>query len=246
MSIDASTTSILAPPRPSLETTLTVMFAVLALIPGTASHYIYLGVAGCASLVLYAVARQTPGSQFALLEAGIAATEHILEVAKCNCARDHVELLASEGRLLQVKLSASNIQSQMLEARGESWKMYFQRARGTLRTVKRCAATLKEIQTSLLLTIEAERRRKLTKETKDLREVLVAVMHPLTNAIQTRAAEFQYGVGPEVYMSGIQNEVTSARRALKNSALGPVTPDLNLQTSVNELVWVNQPERANT
>ncbi|KAJ7457101.1 hypothetical protein FB451DRAFT_1275930 [Mycena latifolia] len=175
-----------------------VMMSTLSLVAGNTSRYIGLGLAS-ASLGVYAAHHQSPSQKLARLEDALMATEEILEHAKLDCARNRVELMESETQLLQAKLAVSKIQSQMLEARDTTWNEYFQNIIGIWKSIKKCEKDIKQIQTSTLLTIEAERQRRLSEGIKESREILDAVVRSPTRHVnhlsrrQSSAANFVQG-----------------------------------------------------
>ncbi|KAJ7799828.1 hypothetical protein B0H14DRAFT_2616771 [Mycena olivaceomarginata] len=89
-----------------------ILFGTLSLLPG--NRYIALGL-GSATLIIYAANRQRPTRKLGRVERTIQACEETLKHAKSNCARNHVELTDGARRLLEAKLSASKIQSRLLE-----------------------------------------------------------------------------------------------------------------------------------
>ncbi|KAJ6554393.1 hypothetical protein B0H19DRAFT_1377293 [Mycena capillaripes] len=156
-----------------------VLFWALTSISGTTWHYISLALAFIWLAVL-AARRYSPVKMASILEVTIKATEEILERAKPTCARSQMELIDAGCRLLQVKFSASKIQSQMLEARNASWKTYFQRVRALPRAIDQCVSEVKTIQILMLLIIEEDRQRKLTEGINESQEVLSAVLRSPT------------------------------------------------------------------
>ncbi|KAJ7893980.1 hypothetical protein B0H13DRAFT_2339470 [Mycena leptocephala] len=148
-----------------------IIFGVLALVPGTISRYVCLALA-CAIFIFFVARQQGPAQKLTRLEDAIEALEEILEHAKAasSYARNHMEVIDAG-----VKLSASKIQSDLLEIRSATWKTYFKNIRAILRSVDQCAKEVKEIQTAMLLIVEEERQRKLTKGIKESQEVLGTV-----------------------------------------------------------------------
>ncbi|KAJ6578701.1 hypothetical protein DFH09DRAFT_1310679 [Mycena vulgaris] len=156
-------------------------------------RYIGLGLA-TASLLIYAAHYQSPSQTFDRLENSIKVTEEILEGAKMDCARDQVELMRRENRLRQAKILASKIQSRMLEAEDTTWEEYFQAIRGIMQSIDKCRREVKEIQTSTLLTIEAERQRKLSEGIKESREVISAILRAPTRRAHLPIRRSELGV----------------------------------------------------
>ncbi|KAJ7123733.1 hypothetical protein C8R44DRAFT_980978 [Mycena epipterygia] len=196
-----------------------IIFSALSLVSGNMFGYICLGLA-CASLAIYVACYHLPSKKLARLEDGIKVAEGFLKRAKSDCARDHVELLDVESRLLQAKFSASKIQSQMLDA-GEvsplfeanamidnglstriatcyrSLKKYFQNIRGITMSITKCRKEVENIHISTLRIIEEERRHKLFKAMKEAREVIEALrsptrhVHPTSHRAQSNGNLFQ-------------------------------------------------------
>ncbi|KAJ7353229.1 hypothetical protein DFH08DRAFT_804807 [Mycena albidolilacea] len=138
----------------------------LALVAGNATPYTLLGL-GAVSLAVYAINRQTPSAKLGRVEDAIIVTEKIQQHAKANSARDQVN----------AKLSASKIQTRLLEARSiKTWGEYLEKVKGILQSIDKCAKEVKDIQTSILLTIEAERQRQLCKGIKEVRETIDATI----------------------------------------------------------------------
>ncbi|KAJ7832303.1 hypothetical protein B0H13DRAFT_2429946 [Mycena leptocephala] len=154
-----------------------IILGALALLPGTTSRSFFLAVA-CMSFIFLAARHQAPEQKFTKIEDAIEALEGILERAKAasSYARNHMEVIDAGCRLLQVKLSASKIQSSLLVMRRATWKTYFKNIRAILCTIDQCAKEVKETQTAMLLIIEEERQRKLTEGIKDSQDVLGAVV----------------------------------------------------------------------
>ncbi|KAJ6578707.1 hypothetical protein DFH09DRAFT_1077637 [Mycena vulgaris] len=138
------------------------VFTAISLVPGTTMRYIGLGLA-TASLAVAEVDR---------LENSIKITEKILEGAKMDCTRDQVELMPRGNRLRQTKILASKIQTRVQEAEDTP--------RGIMQSIDKCRLEVKEIQSSTLLTIEAERQRKLSEGIKESREVISVVLRAPT------------------------------------------------------------------
>ncbi|KAJ6593124.1 hypothetical protein B0H19DRAFT_1224745 [Mycena capillaripes] len=161
-----------------------LVFWALTSISGTPWRYVCLAVAFIWSTFL-AVRHQGPVQKFSVLEDAIRTTKEILEHAKAapSGTRHQMELNDAGCRLLQVKFSASMIQSQMLEIHTSTWKTYLQSVRTILCAVDQCASEVKDIQTAILqsqLIIEEERRRKLTEGIQDSQDALNAVFRSPT------------------------------------------------------------------
>ncbi|KAJ7772505.1 hypothetical protein B0H14DRAFT_2966283, partial [Mycena olivaceomarginata] len=144
------------------------------LVAGNASPYTLLGL-GAASLAVYAINRQTPSAKLGRVEDAIIVTEKIQQHTKANSARDQVKWLEYGKRLLDAKLSVSKIQTRLLEARNViTWGEYLEKVKEILQSIDECAKEVKDIQTSILLTIEAERQRQLCEGIKEARETINA------------------------------------------------------------------------
>ncbi|KAJ7903868.1 hypothetical protein B0H13DRAFT_2663578 [Mycena leptocephala] len=178
-----------------------IILGTLALIPDITLRYVCFALAS-ASFILYASRSWGPAQKFNRLGDAIKTLEEILERTKAasNYARNHVEVIDGGIRLLQVKLSASKIQSHLLEIRSATWKTYFRSIRAILRSVDQCAKEIREIQTAMLLIIEAERQRKLTEGIKESQEVLGAVVGSPLRRTYSRS-ESNAHVCPESYKS---------------------------------------------
>ncbi|KAJ7686623.1 hypothetical protein B0H14DRAFT_3176822 [Mycena olivaceomarginata] len=75
------------------------------------------------------------------------------------------------------KLSVSKIQTHLLEARSvKTWGEYLEKVKEILQSIDECAKEVKDIQTSILLTIEAERQRQLCEGIKEVRETIDATI----------------------------------------------------------------------
>ncbi|KAJ7876441.1 hypothetical protein B0H14DRAFT_3130395 [Mycena olivaceomarginata] len=152
--------------------TASIIFGALSLLPG--NRYI-LGALVSAGLIIYTANRQRPSHKLGRVERAIEACEETLKHAKSNCARNHVELTDGMRRLLEAKLSASKIQTQLLETHSiTTWEElveYLQNLHYIVKNINQCAKNVKEIQRSTLLTIEAERQREFFEGIKELREI---------------------------------------------------------------------------
>ncbi|KAJ7904158.1 hypothetical protein B0H13DRAFT_1881648 [Mycena leptocephala] len=153
-----------------------IIFGVLALVPGTISRYVCLALA-FVSFIFFAAGHQGLAEKLIQLEDVIEALEEILERAKTasSYARNHVEVIDAGCRLLQVKLSASKIQCNLLAMRSATWKIYLTNMRPILHSIDQCAKEVKEIHAAMLLIIEEERQRKLTEGIIESQEVLGTV-----------------------------------------------------------------------
>ncbi|KAJ7123728.1 hypothetical protein C8R44DRAFT_735359 [Mycena epipterygia] len=183
---------------PTLQTS--IVAGTQSLVSGSTFGYMCLGLA-CASPAIYVVYHQLPSKKLARLEDSIKVAEGILKRAKEDCARDHVDLLDLENRLLQLKFSVSEIRSQMLDEPGVpslfesnvvldrglsvriagcygSLKKYLQTIRGITKSISKCRKEVEKIHTSTLCIIEEERRRKLFGAMREVREVIEVLRSP--------------------------------------------------------------------
>ncbi|KAJ7896919.1 hypothetical protein B0H13DRAFT_2338018 [Mycena leptocephala] len=186
-----------------------IILGTLALVPGTISRYVCLALASAS--VFLAARHQSSAQRFTKLEDAIKDLEDILERAKTasSYARNHLEVIDVGCRLLQVKLSASKIQSDLLDMRNATWKAYFKSIRAILRTIDQCAKEAKEIQTAMLLIIEEERQRKLTEGIKESQEVLgVVVLRHAYRRSDSDSHVFQeyYTEPPTIYVLGVAHD----------------------------------------
>ncbi|KAJ7799797.1 hypothetical protein B0H14DRAFT_3156332 [Mycena olivaceomarginata] len=169
-----------------------ILFGTLSLLPG--NRYIALGL-GSTTLIIYAANRQRPTRKLGRVERKIQACEETLKHAKSNCTRNHVELTDGTRRLLEAKLSASKIRSRLLETHSvTTWEElveYLQNLHEIVQKIKQCAKDVKEIQTSTLLTIEAERQRQFFEGIKELREIHDTVISASARHTQTVTRRFE-------------------------------------------------------
>ncbi|KAJ7353182.1 hypothetical protein DFH08DRAFT_956263 [Mycena albidolilacea] len=153
-----------------------IILSGLALVAGNAFSYTLLGL-GAASFAVYAANHQTPWYKLGRVQDTIIAIEKIQPYAEANCARDQVKWLEYGKRLLDAKLSASKIQTRLLEARSvKTWGEYLEKVKEILQSIDECAKEVKDIQTSILLAIEAERQRQLCEGIKEVRETIDATI----------------------------------------------------------------------
>ncbi|KAJ7153410.1 hypothetical protein C8R43DRAFT_1126704 [Mycena crocata] len=158
-----------------------LILLVLYLVPVTIAPYISLGLT-CASLIIYAVHSRCPVKTLSRLEDAIKTTEEIMERAKVECMRNHVELMDGASRLFRAKLSASKMQTRMFEARKKTGKKYLQEIRGIMQHIDKYTKEVREIQTATLLTMEVERQRQLSENVDKSRDALDAILSPTHHA----------------------------------------------------------------
>ncbi|KAJ6492841.1 hypothetical protein C8R47DRAFT_1070365 [Mycena vitilis] len=179
-----------------------LLLSVPALIPGTIWRYACIALA-LASLVLFIARHQAPARKFKMLEDAIKATEEVLQRAKTmpTTMGSHTEIIDASYRLLQVKLSASKIQSRMLEMHEDTWKAYLKGLRANLLFIRHSAVEVKDIQTAMLrpfrgqILIEEEHQRKLTEGIKESRGVLSTVIRSPTRRAYLANRRCDPGVG---------------------------------------------------
>ncbi|KAF8192757.1 hypothetical protein K438DRAFT_1829608 [Mycena galopus ATCC 62051] len=172
---------------------IAIIFWVLSYVPGNTFHYIILGLVAASTTLVYIANHQSPSYKLRCVEDAIAVAKKTLESAKATCSRDYMELMRSGWSLASAKLSASKIQTRLLETRRvETWEEYLQNIREILQSINECAKKVKEIQTSILLTIEAERQRRISEDLEDARDP-VATIHSSRRHEETFAALLNRG-----------------------------------------------------
>ncbi|KAF8192762.1 hypothetical protein K438DRAFT_1762087 [Mycena galopus ATCC 62051] len=155
-----------------------IIFWALSYMPGNAFHYTVLGLVVTSTTIVYIANHQSPLYKLRRVEDAIELVKKTLEHAKATCTRDQIELMHSGWRLASVKLSASKIQTRILETRRvETWEEYLQNVRRILQSIDECAKQVKEIQTSTLLTIEAERQRQISEDIDEVRDTINATVY---------------------------------------------------------------------
>ncbi|KAJ7848027.1 hypothetical protein B0H14DRAFT_2768587 [Mycena olivaceomarginata] len=143
--------------------TVHIILGALSLLPD--SRYILLALASALVVVNIANA-QRPTQKLERTKHAINACKELLEGTKLTCARDHVELTERARRLSEVAVSASRIQGCVKYVKGmcDIWKK-----------IQQCAKDVREIETSTLLTIEAENQRKSGENIRDCNEICDAL-----------------------------------------------------------------------
>ncbi|KAJ7474846.1 hypothetical protein FB451DRAFT_1246801 [Mycena latifolia] len=162
----------------------------LSLIPSSIFFYVIPALV-CTSLVIYAAHRIWPSTRLERLNNALTTTTDILARAKSECLRDQLDLVDGEGRLLQAKLSASKIQTSLLEARDASWEGYLHKIRAISHNLDRCERQVRELQTSTLLIIEAEHQRKLAEHINESRDIMNTVLRSPKGLIKS-AGSFEH------------------------------------------------------
>ncbi|KAJ7757300.1 hypothetical protein B0H14DRAFT_3598955 [Mycena olivaceomarginata] len=173
-----------------------ILFGVLSLLPG--NRYIALGLVSVA-LIIYAANRQRPSCKLSRVERKIQACEETLKLAKTNCARSYLELMDGTRQLLEAELSASKIQTQLLETRSvtnwEEFVEYLSDLWEIMQNISQCAKKVKEVRRSTLLAIESERQRQLSEGIKEVCEIHETVIcSPAAARPTTRPATRRLGL----------------------------------------------------
>ncbi|KAJ7749777.1 hypothetical protein B0H14DRAFT_2982659 [Mycena olivaceomarginata] len=160
----------------SLQSSLLLCFATtaLSLIPTKDLRYGSLGVV-LTYLALVAVHYIRPSTRLDRLNDTLKVATDLLSRADARCARNIFELHEIQRDLLQTMLSASKIQSDLLEARDVSWSIYFQKTMEIWWKLNQCERQVQMIQTLTLLTIESENQRRLAQDIKESRETSVVL-----------------------------------------------------------------------
>ncbi|KAJ7792098.1 hypothetical protein B0H14DRAFT_2624306 [Mycena olivaceomarginata] len=158
--------------------TTSIIFGALSLLPGNP----LCSVGTCVG--------RRPSHKLGRVEHAIEACQETLKHAKSNCARNHVELTDGARRLLEAKMSASKIRSRLLQTYSvTTWEElveYLQNLCNIMQKINQCAKDVKEIQTSTLLTIEAERQREFFEGIKELREIHNTVVSASARRLASR------------------------------------------------------------
>ncbi|KAJ7793075.1 hypothetical protein B0H14DRAFT_2928352 [Mycena olivaceomarginata] len=155
-----------------------VLFWMLSLIPAKIFPYLALGLLST-SFIIYALRHNCPAVRVDRLKNGITVVDEILTHAKAKCMCNYLALVEAETQFLRTKLTVSRLHSRLLEARSmSSWKNYL----CTILTISRALAMLerevRDIQTSLLVLIEAAHQRKLTEDIHEGQEIVDGVLQP--------------------------------------------------------------------
>ncbi|KAJ7848015.1 hypothetical protein B0H14DRAFT_3673998 [Mycena olivaceomarginata] len=154
-----------------------VVLGALYLLPD--SRYILLALAS-ASVVVNIANAQLPTQKLERTKQAINACKELVEGIKLTCPRDHVELTERSGRLSEVEESASRIRVRLLEKSLDftTWKgcvEYVKDMHDIRKKIHQCAKDVKEIETSTLVTIEAEIQRKSGENIRDCDEICDAL-----------------------------------------------------------------------
>ncbi|KAJ6480288.1 hypothetical protein C8R45DRAFT_1100877 [Mycena sanguinolenta] len=146
-----------------------LLFFTLSLIPSNIIRYPAL-VLAVISLMVYSIYNNPPSARLTQVNNVIIVVDGILTQGKAKCIRDYLLLAECETRLLQTKLSASKIHSDLLELDAMTWKRYLQNIMAISRSLAKCERELRDIERSLLasslifLLIEAAHQRKLAED----------------------------------------------------------------------------------
>ncbi|KAF7378094.1 hypothetical protein MSAN_00233600 [Mycena sanguinolenta] len=153
------------------ELQLSAMSSTLSLIPGNVFPHLALGVVS-AFLVGYAMHYNRPSVKLGRVTTALNTAEETLAHAKGRCMRDYLALAETEIRFLGTKLTVSNLQARLLEARDlQGWKDYLQ----NIIAISRCLVMLER---EVLL--EAARRRRLTEDINETQAALERAIHHAT------------------------------------------------------------------
>ncbi|KAF8143412.1 hypothetical protein K438DRAFT_1783812 [Mycena galopus ATCC 62051] len=156
-----------------LPVSASILFGALSLIPQ--NRYIVWGLV-TTSGIIYAANQQRPSIKLGRVEVVIESVEETLKHTKENCVENHIELVHLTSRLFEAKLSASKIQTRMLETRSvttyKEFVQYLQALFKIMRDLTQCAKKAEEICTSTLRIIEVELQRQLAAGIEDSREIM--------------------------------------------------------------------------
>ncbi|KAJ7490485.1 hypothetical protein FB451DRAFT_1389269 [Mycena latifolia] len=154
------------------QLTVTILLGLLTLIPDNTLRYAALEITGCVA-VIYVISLKRPSAQLRHLKETIEDTDGIIRGAQLQCPRDHLNLAEETVRLLEqvVKPSASMITCRILETERFTWKKYWL----VSRDIGECAKSAQAISTTIQLTVEAERRRKLAEDINEIEGMLATI-----------------------------------------------------------------------
>ncbi|KAJ7751821.1 hypothetical protein B0H14DRAFT_2635912 [Mycena olivaceomarginata] len=161
-----------------------ILFWTLSLIPATIFPYLALGLLST-SFIIYALCHNCPTVRVDRLKNGITVVDEILTHAKTECMRDYLALIQAETRFLRTKLAVSRLHSRLLEAHHmPGWKTYLHNIFNILRALVMLEREVRDIQTFLLVLIEAAHQRKLTADIHEGQEIEDGVLHQQYSGIQ--------------------------------------------------------------
>ncbi|KAJ7789998.1 hypothetical protein B0H14DRAFT_3502157 [Mycena olivaceomarginata] len=154
------------------------LFWMLSLIPSKIFPYLALGVLS-ASSVIHALHHNFPSAKLGQINDEIAIVDKTLTHAKAKCMRDYLALVEAETQFLRIKLAVSRLRSRLLETHNiPGWKNYPRDMFTISRTLAMLEREVWDIQTSLLVLIEAAHQHKLTEEIREGQEIGDDVLHP--------------------------------------------------------------------
>ncbi|KAJ7848034.1 hypothetical protein B0H14DRAFT_2583257 [Mycena olivaceomarginata] len=159
------------------DVTVPIVLGALSLLPD--NRYILL-VLVPALVVVNVANAQRPTQKLDRVKHAIDGCKERLEGAKLTCARNHVELTDRTRRLSEVAVLASIIQVRLLEKHPDftTWKGYVKYVKDMhdmWKKIHQCAKDVREIETSTLLTIEAENQRQSGENIRDCDEICDAL-----------------------------------------------------------------------
>ncbi|KAJ7905151.1 hypothetical protein B0H13DRAFT_733560 [Mycena leptocephala] len=133
-----------------------------------------------------------PGTRMQALQYILEETEGVLHLALSESLRDRIPqfVLRVELDLVCAKLFASNLQSDILNAKKLPWKEYLLLLRGISIKAARCQWQVRELQIAILLAIEAERQRRYNDTIRDKQTVISSLnsMGHFTQVIQANSS----------------------------------------------------------
>ncbi|KAJ7347851.1 hypothetical protein DFH08DRAFT_960245 [Mycena albidolilacea] len=154
------------------------LFWMLSLIPAKIFPYLAVGLLS-ASFIIYGLRYSCPAVTLDRLENTITTVEEILTHAKAKCMRDYFALVEAETRFRRTKLAVSRLHSRLLEARHmPGWKPYLRDIFTISRALSMLEREVRDIQTSLVVFIEAAHQRRLTADIREGQEIGDGVLHP--------------------------------------------------------------------
>ncbi|KAJ7848010.1 hypothetical protein B0H14DRAFT_3453370 [Mycena olivaceomarginata] len=159
------------------DVTVPIVLGALSLLPN--NRYILLALAP-AMVVVNVANAQRPTQKLDRVKHTIDGCKELLKGAKLTCGRNHVELTDRTRRLSEVEVSASRIQVQLLEKHHDftTWKGCVEYVNGMCdiwKKIHQCAKDVREIETSTLRTLEAEKQRQSGENIRDCDEICDAL-----------------------------------------------------------------------
>ncbi|KAJ6551932.1 hypothetical protein B0H19DRAFT_1073555 [Mycena capillaripes] len=178
-----------------------LLFWIISLIPSKIFRNITLVVASACPTV-YFIHLNRPSVRLDRLHNTITIVEDVLTRAKAKCMRDHLALAESETRLLRAKLSTSRLRSKLLEMHTMPWKFYLQNIRVIFRSLATCERELQDIQTAILLLIEAAHQFKLVADIDESSEIMNGLLHSQRSCMPLRTLSPSLGRLPGLNSTG--------------------------------------------